>query len=131
MAAVELATVVEGGGGREVRGRHVPAVFRCCYFYLHTAYVFLLHAVCASSFKDSDAAAIIIIIVIIIIVVVVINNVCAAYIVDINGTIRRPASLHKRKCRVVSVSQAEAEAGGEQQAGYISDRRTNDHNCNG
>lgn len=59
--------------------------------------------------------------------------VCGAYIVDINGTNRRPASLHKRKCRVVSVSLALGERGSEskQATGYISDRRTNDHNCNG
>lgn len=59
--------------------------------------------------------------------------VCGAYIVDINGTNRSPASLHKRKCRVVSVSLAVGERGREskQATGYISDRRTNDHNCNG
>lgn len=84
----------------------MPAVFHCCYFYLHTQ----LFSRCASSFKDSNAtaaAATIINNVIIINVSVIIigsnNNVC---IVDINGTNRRPASLHKRKCRVVSVSLA-------------------------
>lgn len=136
MAAVELA--IGGGGDRGVQTgcRHVPAVFHCCYFYLHTQ----LFSRCASSFKDSNATAaaatiinnVIIIIIVSVIIIGSNNNVC---IVDINGTNRRPASLHKRKCRVVSVSLAVGERGrgeeSKQATGYISDRRTNDHNCNG
>lgn len=57
----------------------------------------------------------IIIIIVSVIIISSSNNVCVcgAYIVDINGTNRRPASLHKRKCRVVSVSLAVGERGGE------------------
>jgi len=61
------------------------------------------------------------------------------HIVDINGPIRSPASPHKRKCRVVSVSlwaqhtQRVGEERGWEREGEkcIRDRRTNDHNCNG
>lgn len=133
MAAVELAIGGGGvccGGGVQAGCRHVPAVFHCCYFYLHTQ---LFHGAPAvsriptpqpppppsstTSSSSSSSASLL----------SAATTMCAAHtnIVDINGTNRRPASLHKRKCRVVSVSLAVGERGRKQAGDRVYQRQTN------